>query len=312
MSLRPGVIAVLAAALLLLLVSHPLVHGDGISYFIYLDSIAGDHDLDLTNQTVRFRLAIIYPLSRSPVSGMPVTAFPFGSAYLLAPFYWLGGALEPAVPQLRMHAAYFAARQGRSLAFSVTAALGALLYTLAAVWLAYRAARSVAPDWAAALAAVACLAGTPLLYYATVESLDAHAYGAFLVALALWLATRGVGSATPLFQRTPASFNAGRTLAVGLVLGMATLVRWQLLLYALPTGAALLWRGASAPPRLRALAPVAAFAIGVGLFAGLCAVYFWRFFGAPFVIPNEAVSGQAFVGTPLRVLPQVLLDRTNG
>jgi hypothetical protein len=82
--------------------------------------------------------------------------------------------------------------------------------------------------------------------------------------------------------------------------------------YALPTGAALLWRGASAPPRLRALAPVATFAIGVGLFAGLCVVYFWRFFGAPFVIPNEAVSGQAFVGAPLRFLPQVLFDRNNG
>src|SRR4051794_23808145 len=122
MSLRPGVVAVLAAALLLLLVSHPLVHGDGISYFIYLDSIAGDHDLDLTNQAIRFKPALVYPLPRSPVSGVPVTAFPFGSAYLLAPFYWLGRALEPAFPQLRAHAAYFAARQGLSLAFSFTAA----------------------------------------------------------------------------------------------------------------------------------------------------------------------------------------------
>lgn len=289
------------AALLLLLLSHPLIHGDGIAYFMYLDSIAGDGDLDLRNQTERFAAATIYHHFPSPVTGEPVTSFPFGSAFLLAPFYWLGQALEPLVPALQAHPAYFYQRQGLSLAFSLTASLGAAVYTLAAVGLAYATARRVAPAGAAAIAAVAALAGTPLLYYATVEPMASHAYGAFLLALALWLGAHPAETAP-----------VRRALALGLVMGMALLVRWQLLLYALPVGVALGWRSLRPRRQGHALGATLAFAAGVGLFGGLCAFYFWRFFGSPFVIPNEAQIDASFVGLPLRHLPQTLFDLRHG
>jgi hypothetical protein len=319
----------LVASLLLLLLSHPLVHGDGIAYFMWLDSIAGDGDFDLSNQTIVFAPAIAYPLANSPITGTPVTPFPFGSAFLLAPFFWLARALLPLVPALRAHPEHFLPVQGLPLAYSLAVALGAHVYALAAVGLAYLAALRLAPGWAAALAAVGVLVGTPLLYYATVESMDAHVYGAAALALAYWLATRRR-------QTNPFSRNLAITLALGLALGLAVLVRWQLLLYALPLGVAFalpIHEGArtdtkdvpsivgasswmpspsSRQERVRSIGVFVAFAAGLGLYCALCGLYFWRFFGSPLVIPNDAITGQPFVGAPLRFLPEVLLAPYNG
>jgi hypothetical protein len=335
---RPGAIALLLSSLLLLLLGHPLIHGDGVAYLVLLDSVAGDGDLDLSDQVARFAPAITYPFKPSPITGTPVTPFPFGSAYLLAPFYWLGRALEPLLPALRAYPEHFARIQGLPLAYSLMITLGAHVYALAAVGLAYQTARRVAPDWAAGLAAVACLAGTPLLYYATVEPMDAHVYGAFAVALALWLAAGGRSDRPGPSSAKTAHIDSWhpvvwqRALVVGLALGLATLVRWQLLLYALPIGLTLVCQARPvrprasyglqslaagalhdlAPGRWRVLPSAVAFAAGLGLFCGVCALYFWRFFGALLVVPNDAISGGVFVGAPLRYLPQVLLARHNG
>jgi hypothetical protein len=319
---RPGAIALLASSLLLLLLSHPLVHGDGVSYLIYLDSIAGDGDLDLSNQVARFAPAIAYPFKLSTVTHTPVTPFPFGSAYLLAPFYWLGRALDWLAPALRGDPAHFQPIQALPLAYSLAAALGAHVYALGAVWLAYRAARRVAPGWAATTAAVCCLAGTPLLYYATVEPMDAHVYGAFALALGLCLAARvGRWPCGRSIERPDGWLTA---LETGLALGLAVLVRWQLLLYALPLGFALVWRASRLrtetwPSRQAANRPAAggwtialAFAAGLGMYCAVCALYFWRFFGVPLVVPNDVITGHPFVGAPLRYLPQVLFWRHNG
>ncbi len=338
---RPGVVALLTGSLLLLLLSHPLIHGDGVSYLIYLDSIAGDLDLDLSNQVAAFAPAIVYPYATSPVTGTPVTPFPFGSAYLLAPFYWLGRALESAIPVLNANTEHFTKIQGQPLAYALAAMLGAHLFMLATAGLAFCAARRLAPGWAAGLAAVCCLAGTPLLYYATVEPLDAHVYGAFALALGLWLATRGLANRQDA-QSVRIERPSGEwptALALGLALGLAVLVRWQLLLYALPIGAATVWQAARPHPNTatpptsyerrsstgaddrspigdrsiaRTIGVGLAFATGLGLYCGLCALYFWRFFGAALIVPNDVITGRPFVSAPLRYLPQVLFWWHNG
>lgn len=307
---RPGCVAILVASLLLALLSHPLIHGDGVAYLVALDSYAVDGDLDLSNQVAQFAPAIAYPFALSVVTGTPVSPFPFGSAGLLAPLYRIGGWLEPRVPALRAYPEHFTPIQGRSLAYSLVVVLGAHLYALASVALSYRAARRVAPGWAAGLAAVCCLAGTPLLYYATVEAMDAHVYGTFAIALALWLAARRCPGDREPAGAARASYPWPAALAIGLSLGLATLVRWQLLLYALPIGAAVVWQ--SAAGGRQAARTALAFAAGVGVYGGACALYFWRFFGAPLIVPNTVISGQPFIGAPLRYLPQVLLARHNG
>jgi hypothetical protein len=307
---RPGATALLAAALLLLLLSHPLIHGDGVSYLIYLDSIAADGDLDLSNQVERFAPAIVYPYASSPVTGTPVTPFPFGSAFLLAPLYYLGRALESAMPALRAHPEHFLKIQGLPLAYGLVSMLGAQIYALASIGLTYATARRLAPGWAAALAALGCLAGTPLLYYATVEPLDAHVYGAFALALAIWLAARW---STNRQDAKSAMFSDwAHCFAVGLALGLAVLVRWQLLLYAVALGLALAWGAGRAKGWRAGLAAGLWVAAGLGLYCAVCALYFWRFFGAPLLVPNDVITGQTFVGAPLRYLPQVLAAGQNG
>lgn len=330
---RPGVVTLLVASILLALLSHPLIHGDGVAYFVYLDSVAGDGDLDLSNQAIRFAPAITYPFPLSKITGTPITPFPFGSAYLLAPFYRAGQWLEPAAPALRANPEHFTRIQGLPLTFSLMAGLGAHLYALAAIGLTYHLARRVTPALAAMLAAIGCLVGTPLLYYATVEPMDSHVYGAFAIALALWLALRGRASrrdaptaslryARPYFKSRAPYGDLVNGLAVGLAFGLAVLLRWQLLLYALPIGVALAWqarwnnqdatRAFAHSDVRRSVGWLGGFAIGLGLYCSVCALYFWRFFGAPLVIPNDMIYGQRFLGAPLRYLPQVLLSPHNG
>ena len=269
---------------LLLLFSHPLIHGDGLAHLMYLDSIALDGDLDLSNQALRFGHVNTYQLFAHPSSGELVTAFPFGSAYLLAPWYWLGATLDR-LPALQVNAAYFQEHQGVPLAYSLSASFGAMFYMLLAVWLSYDAAQLVTTPQRAAVAAFAGLLGSTALFYATMEPLSTHTYGAFLVSLALWLAVRA----------NTQHLTRGWTtaLAIGLVLGFATLVRWQLALYAVAVGAVFAWSAYRGWCRWRT---VGAFTFGTGVFATICMWYFWRYFGSPFAIPSESQSGQRFFG----------------
>jgi len=93
---------------------------------------------------------------------------------------------------------------------------------------------------------------------------------------------------------------------------MATLVRWQLMLYATPVGFALAAWSVTRRFEHQVVGVTIAFTLGVALFVGLCAWYFWRYFGSPFFIPTEAQSGQPFIGAFLHFLPQVLFDSQRG
>lgn len=303
-----GRLLILTASLILLLFSHPLVHGDGLAYFIILDSIAGDGDLDFRNQDMRFGHVNQYQIFHHPMTGELVTAFPFGSAFLLAPFYWLGAAIEPALPAAQFQYDHFQRIQGRSLAFSLTASLAALCAALLSVWFAYQTARRISTSAMAALAALACFIGTPLLFYATIEPLDSHVYGAMLIACALWLGARHMHSSGGNGHVPPSAI---AMFALGLVLGMATLVRWQLVLYALPIWLLLLVRCIQRFDRQR-LGILSTFTLGVGLFVSLCMTYFWLYFGSALTIPSEAQSGTQFISPFLHYLPQIIFDGQHG
>ena len=51
---RPLLAVLLIALLAMLALDRPLARGDGLAYFMWLDSIAGDGDMDLSNQTQTF------------------------------------------------------------------------------------------------------------------------------------------------------------------------------------------------------------------------------------------------------------------
>jgi len=289
------VLVVLGACLAL---DRPLVRGDGLAYFMWLDSAARDWDLDLANQAAKFAQVNSYQVFRYEKTGRYVSVFPFGSALLLVPFYWLGTWADQ-LPLLHVNDAYFVQHQGVTLAFSLFAMLGTNVYALATVLLAYFTARRWSSRWPACLAAAALFLGTPLWYYATVEPLSAHVAGAFAISLALWLLACWW---SPQGRMSP-SGEAGLWLGVGLAMGLATLVRWQLALFALPLAGLLLWKR-----RLRLLLP---FGAGFVALAAWVPLSWWRMFGSPLVIPAAEQNRTTFLVWPTH-LAQVLFSGEKG
>lgn len=279
----PGARATLAAGLALtllvfaslVLLDRPLVRGDGLAYYMWLEPVAVNFSFDLSPAAEKFAAVNEYQIFRSP-TGAPASAFPFGPAVLLAPWYRLALLLPDA--QAVDHA-HYARYQGDLFIRSLLVLLGTNFYALLAALLSFKAALAVTrAPWASAVAAFALFWGTPLIYYSTVEGYMAHAVGAFLIALALWLYTRA---------RVP-------WLLVGLTLSLAVLVRWQMALLALPIGVHLLWRHQHGP-LLR---------VGVGLLslAWLVPASWQAMFGQPFVVPAAIQNSRPFLGLPVHAL----------
>ncbi len=289
------VVVVLGACLTL---DRPLVRGDGLAYFMWLDSAARDWDLDLANQAAKFAQVNTYQVFRYERTGRYVSVFPFGSALLLVPFYWLGTWADR-LPILHVNDAYFVQHQGVTLAFSLFTMLGTNLYALATVLLAYLTACTWTSRRVACLAAVALFLGTPLWYYATVEPLSAHVAGAFAASLLLWLLARWWSRQ----ERMSARSEAGVWLGIGLTAGLATLVRWQLALFTVPLVGLLLWKNR---PRL-----LLCFGVGFAALAAWVPLSWWRMFGSPFVIPAAEQNRTNFLVWPTH-LAQVLFSGEKG
>ncbi len=284
----PLSIALLIAAIALVLCGRPLARGDGLAYFMWLDSIAGDGDMDLSNQAQIFAHLNTYQVRWNEETGKWGTVFPYGPALLLTPFYWLGRLVDN-LGGLSINPDHFIGLQGRPLAYSFFPMLGVFLYALGAVALAYGCARFFVPPVPAAVSALALFLGTPMLYYATIEPFMSHVLAAFLVTLSFYLILRWERE-----QRNTL------ILAAGIVGGVATLARWQmaLLVGALTLGLLLrrMWRA-------------------VTLFtAGFCAIawhllYTWNWmFGRPLLF---SYTESGFLNWPRYIVP-VLFSGARG
>jgi protein-S-isoprenylcysteine O-methyltransferase Ste14 len=279
----PLILVLIVVTLALLAFDRPLARSDGLAYFLWLDSIAGDGDMDLSNQAEVFAHVNTYQIFYHEPTGQWASVFPHGTGLLLTPAYWLAAGVDR-MGYLHVNDDHFVALQGRSLPYSLLAMLGVNLYALGMVTLVYLMARRFAPSWAAAVAAGVLFLGTPLLYYATVEPFSAHVPGAFLTTLSLYLLLRGEEAGSRVWCWWAAA---------GLASGMATLVRWQLSLFVVGSGLWLLlcrrWNGA------------VLFVLG---FVALAwhVPYTWNWmFGSPWVVP-AAERGQAgFLGWPLHI-----------
>lgn len=207
--------------------------------------------------------------------------------------------LADKLPFFHLNDAYFMQHQGITFAYSFFPMLGTNLYALAAVLLTYFAARRIVPNRVAMLSALAVFFGTPLWYYSTIESLNSHVSGTFAVSLLLYLFTYWC---TP-YRELPHRDETLLWLTLGLVAGMATLVRWQLALFALPLGFALLWH--------RRAYLLTVFALGFVALAWLVPYSWWQMFGSPWVIPAAEQNRAAFLVWPV-YLKQILCSGEKG
>jgi hypothetical protein len=277
----------------LVALDRPLIRGDGLAYYMWLDSIAGDGDMDLSNQADRFAHVNAYQIFYYEPSGQFASVFAYGGALLWAPFQRLAASLD-GLGWLRVNDGYFWTYQGVLFPYSLMTMLGTNLMALVAVVLAYKSARYFVSPLVSALASLLLFWGSPALYYSTVEPASVHIPGTLLTGLLVygWLRYEKGGRKAALGP-----------LFLGLVAGLATLVRWQLALYVLPIALIMAWR--------RQWRHLMAVCLGF-LALAWHLLYTWNWmFGSPLVIPAEARGHAGFLGLPVHLL-QVLFSDGRG
>jgi len=294
----PLLVVLSLVALSLVALDRPLVRGDSLAYYMWLDSIAGDGDMDLTNQAERFAHVNAYQIFYYEPTGHFASVFAYGGALLWAPFQRLAASLD-GLGWLHINDEHFWTYQGVLFPYSFMTMLGTNLMALAAIILAYKSARFFAPRGVSALASLMLFWGTPALYYSTVEPLSVHIPGALLTSLLIY------GWLKRLHDEEQAATSKAPwgSLFLGLVSGFATLVRWQLALYAVPIGLLMV--------RRRQWRDLLALTLGFLAFAWHL-LYTWNWmFGSPLVIPAEARGQAGFLGLPVHLL-KVLFSNERG
>jgi len=259
----------------------PLAHGDGVYYFVYLRSLVYDGDLDFAND---------YPiignqsgLGRNPKTGHYETGMPIGVAILQLP---LGFVARAVVPLARWLGLTGEPANGGGMLFQRITQFSSVLWGFLAAVLGFRLAARIVPLRPALLGAMGGLFATPLLWYMLRQPSYSHATDAFVSAAFIyyWWKTEGITTRRRWFF-------------LGLVLGLAALVRPQNVVYGLAafvewTGLTLHALRAKDARRWRCFG----FFLGLGacLVAGLGLAFspqmyaWWYMFGTPLTIPQGA------------------------
>lgn len=196
---RGALVLLLVFVLLLPLFTPRLYATDSVQYYVYLRSLVFDHDLDFTNEYIRFHelnpdsgiAGALLPrhdptsgelFNVDPKSGMPINVAPVGSAILWAPAFALahfsvllanaGGASIPA--------------DGFSTPYIAVICLASAIYGLLGLLFSYHIARRYTGMWAATAATMVCWLASPLLFYMYISPPWSHTGGLFMVALFVW------------------------------------------------------------------------------------------------------------------------------
>jgi len=212
--LRRGVVGLVCAAGLLALhaaYSRPSIRMDGYGYYAPLASAVFDHDLRLDNEIAHAGNFLRNAWFTLP-DGRLVDPYPVGAAVLWSPVLVVARALDP--DRVRHGKPWQNASPGFAPRYVTAIAIATGLQALLAAWILIAAlVRRTAPG-AGALAAVACMLGTPLVYYALAEPSYAHT-SSFLASASLLAVVLHGGRGTRTW------------LALGALWGLVSLVRYQ-------------------------------------------------------------------------------------
>jgi hypothetical protein len=177
------------------------------------------------------------------------------------------------------------ASNGYSLPYQLAVGGTSLVFSLLGLGLIYGICLSYARPTRAALATTLLTLGTTLFYYRSIEISLPHGLGATAIAGLIWY-----------WLNTYSSLRPGRWFLVGVLLGAACLVRWQLATFAiLPTGeaAAVLlhsWGTRSGPSARMAFLGMACCLLGT-VFAFLPQLIAWKcVYGSWLVAPIQGIQ----------------------
>jgi hypothetical protein len=194
------------------------VFGDGLGYYLPLRSFLFDGNLHIGDEY----LALADSASRSG-QGLRVTGnetdysiYTLGMAIVLAPWYVLGHGLAWGLNPL----GWAIALDGLSWPYELMYCLGSVSLGIAGLLLCHRLAQRWFSPFGATWAVLGVWFASPLTFYMTLEASMSHAVSQFLVSLFLYLCL------VMPWGRRPA-----QPWILGLVLGLAVLVRPQNLLF---------------------------------------------------------------------------------
>lgn len=256
------------------------LNGDAIQYYAYLRSLVFDRDVDFRNE-----YAVLYRptrpdeqdnvwLTARTSTGRAPNMMSIGPALLWLPIFLVTCA---AVGLLRL-GGLDVPLDGFAMPFPLSAGVAGIVYATAGAYLAYRVVARLYPPLQALWATLVAWLATPAIYYSLVSPAYSHATSLFAVSLfaLAWYETRE-------------DTRLRRSALLGVVGGLATLVRWQdLVIFALP-GVELSRRVARGEWRVgraaRHVAMMGGFAAAVMVPQFLA----WqRIYGAPLLLPQGA------------------------
>ena len=225
---RKGVLALVLGGPMLavqLLAPVPRLDADAVEYYSHLRSLYFDHDVDFANEFEHFGILSRWDKAQPTATGHRRTVFSVGPALLWMPFYAVGDALARARGDVQ---------DGYSPAHIRAVCLASLAYGLVGLLLVHGLLEKMfsppVPFWTTLLIGY----GTFLFWYMAYEPVMSHAPSFFLAALVLRVWWEG-----------RAGLDTRRAALLGLLIGLATDVRWQNgLMLVLPAATlALEWRG---------------------------------------------------------------------
>ena len=266
-----------ASLVLLPKASGRIVLGDATHHYVQLRSAVFDRDLHFRNEYVALydlrggEPGVEWVYEETP-TGHVRNLMPVGPAILWAPAFllvalgvWVSHWFGAAYP-LDGYGRLFQAAAGFSGIFAATAGS----------WLAYRAAAALFDRRVAIWATLAVWLSSSAIYYSLISPTYSHA-ASMLATGGFWL----------VWIRTSGDVRVRRYFFLGLLAGIAALMRWQDAVLLVIPGLELVWRRREETVRSAAAKLAAA---GAGALVGFApqAFVWWVLYGAPFTIPQGA------------------------
>jgi predicted esterase len=202
-----------------------VVHDNGLGYYAWLRSLLIDGDWSFDNEFDAHAILGGYlpPPSYRTELGRRANQWSVGPACIWA---W---SVVPGHFLLKASGLSWEAN-GYSLPYQILVGTTSLAASAAGLFFLYAICRRYAKPRRAALAVALLVLGSTIVYYGAVEVGMAHGLGTTALAALVWY-----------WQKTCGSPRPGRWFLVGVLLGIAALMRWQLATFALlPAGEALL------------------------------------------------------------------------
>jgi hypothetical protein len=241
---------------------------DPVGYYAWARSAMFDHDFQFENEFRRLNVktglpvdSLVNPDAPRTRSGHVPNGFAIGCAVLWAPFI---AAIHPLADYLGGEP------DGFSQPYFMAVFLAITFYGFAGVVVLYYALRTWYPAGISAMASLAAWGASPMLFYTFPDGAMAHSGSMFAMCVFFlaWVRLR---------DRT----GSGAWFVIGLGLGLAVLVRWQNVTYAIVPAVDLLSRVSLR--RLRLLGSCAAGTV-FGFLPQM--VGWWIVFGSPITVPQ--------------------------